>query len=341
MKVGILTGGGDCPGLNAVIRGVVRTIENGGGETIGMLEGWRGAIEGNTTPLNVKNTDDIISRGGTILGSSRTNPYKDPKDVDTLCATFEKLGLDALIAIGGDDTLGVASKLFHDRGLNTIGVPKTIDNDLSATDQTFGFDTCINIVMEAVDRIRTTAESHRRIIVAEVMGRHAGWITCYSAIATAADYFLVPEREVDIDEMVDVLKKRREGGKNYGIVIASEGAVIKDNLVTQDGEVDDFGHVKLGGIGEVLAKTIQDKTGIETRSVTLGHLQRGGTPSAFDRVLGTRLGIHAARLALEKQFGKMVALRGTKIVPVELKDAVDKMRELEDDFFDEASEFIR
>lgn len=341
MKVGILTGGGDCPGLNAVIRGVVRTIDNSGGTTVGFLEGWRGAIQGNTTELNVKNTDDIISRGGTILGSSRTNPYKNPADVDQLCETFEKLGLDTLIAIGGDDTLGVASKLFHDRGLATIGVPKTIDNDLSATDQTFGFDTCINIVMEAIDRIRTTAESHRRIIVAEVMGRHAGWITCYSAIATAADYFLVPEREVDLDEMIDVLKQRRADGKNYGIVVASEGAKLKDQLVTQDGEVDDFGHVKLGGIGEVLANQIQEKTDIETRSVTLGHLQRGGTPSAFDRVLGTRLGVHAARLALDKNFGKMVALRGTKIVPVELKDAVDKMRELDDDFFDEASEFIR
>ncbi len=341
MKVGILTGGGDCPGLNAVIRGVTRVICNNGGEVLGLLEGWRGAIQGNTMPLTIDNTDDIIGKGGTILGSSRTNPFKDEKQVDAVCETFKKLGLDALVAIGGDDTLGVASKLYYERGLATIGCPKTIDNDLSATDQTFGFDTCINIVTEAIDRLRTTAESHRRIIVVEVMGRHAGWITCYSAIASAADYFLVPEREVDLAEMCDVLKNRRAGGKKYGIVVASEGAKIKGGMVTSSGELDDFGHVKLGGVGEVLAKHIQDKTGIETRSVTLGHLQRGGSPSAFDRVLGTRLGVHAGHLVLEKNFGKMVAMRGTQIVPVDLKDAVNKMRELEDSFFEEASEFIR
>lgn len=343
MKVGMLTGGGDCPGLNPVIRGVVQTIHNNGGETLGLLEGWRGAIEGNHQVLTPADTSDIISRGGTILGSSRTNPFKNPETIEDIKKTFKDLGLDALIAIGGDDTLGVASKLFYEHGLNTIGVPKTIDNDLSATDQTFGFDTCINIVMDAVDRLRTTAESHRRIVVAEVMGRHAGWITCFSAIATAADYFLVPEREADIKEMIGVLKRRRAEGKNYGIVVVSEGAKLNldGGYVTKDQEVDDFGHVKLGGIGDVVAKIIEEQLDIETRAVTLGHLQRGGTPTAFDRVLGTRLGVHAARLAIEKNFGKMVALRGTQIVPVELKDAVSKMRELEDSFFDEANEFTR
>jgi 6-phosphofructokinase 1 len=341
MKVALLTGGGDCPGLNPVIRGVVQTIENHGGQTIGLLEGWRGAIQGNFMELNVGNTHDIISKGGTILGSSRTNPFKNPAEIDKVCETFKKLGLDALIAIGGDDTLGVASKMFSERGLATIGCPKTIDNDLNCTDQTFGFDTCINIVMEAVERIRTTAESHRRVIVVEVMGRHAGWIAAHSAMATGADYFLVPEKEANLEEMVNVLKKRRAAGHKYGIVIASEGAKLGDQMVLLNKGKDEFGHVRLGGIGPEIAKFIEAKTGFETRDVILGHLQRGGTPSAFDRVLGTRLGVHAARLAIAKDFGKMVALRGTKIVPVPLFDAVNQMRTLDDEFYSEACEFIK
>ncbi len=343
MKVGLLTGGGDCPGLNAVIRGVVKVIDNAGGQSIGLLEGWRGAISGNHIELTPKFTDPIIDKGGTILGSSRTNPFKNPSEIDQIVETFGNLGLDALVAIGGDDTLGVASKLYSEKGLPMIGCPKTIDNDLSATDQTFGFDTCINIVMEAIDRLRTTAESHRRILVVEVMGRHAGWIACYSAIASGADYFMVPEREVNIKEMIDVLQKRRDEGKNYGIVVVSEGAKLNTDggFVTKDQKVDEFGHVKLGGIGDHVAKVIENRMGVETRSVTLGHLQRGGTPSAFDRVLGTRLGVHAGHLALKKDFGKMVAMKGTQIVAVELKDAVDQMRELEDSFFDEAAEFLK
>ena len=343
MKVGLLTGGGDCPGLNAVIRGVVQVIHNAGGESIGLLEGWRGAISGEHMVLNPEITRPIISLGGTILGSSRTNPFKNSDQIDAVCKTFEDLELDALVAIGGDDTLGVASKLYSERKLPTIGCPKTIDNDLSATDQTFGFDTCINIVTESIDRLRTTADSHRRILVVEVMGRHAGWIACYSAIASGADYFMVPEREVNLEEMIAVLQKRRDEGKKHGIVVVSEGALFsKDGgYVTQNQEVDEFGHVSLGGIGEHVAKVIEAKMGVETRSVTLGHLQRGGSPSGFDRVLGTRLGIHAGRLALAKDFGKMVALRGTNIVAVELKDAVDTMRVLEDSFFDEAAEFMK
>ncbi|MCA9090031.1 MAG: 6-phosphofructokinase [Planctomycetaceae bacterium] len=342
MKVALLTGGGDCPGLNAVIRGVVRTIANNGGETIGLLEGWRGAIEGNFTPLDPLNTDEILPLGGTILGSSRTNPYKDENLVKQVVETFHKLELDALVAIGGDDTLGVASKLYSDYKLPTIGCPKTIDNDLSATDFTFGFDTCLNTVMDAVDKLRTTAESHRRVIVVEVMGRHAGWITCFSGIACSADAILVPETEADLGEVCERLKRRRAEGKKYGIIMVSEGAELKgQNLITKDAEIDDFGHVKLGGIGARVAKIIQQQTGIETRDVTLGHLQRGGSPSAYDRVLGTRLGIHAARLAIKKDFGKMVALRGLHIVSVPLAEAVGTMRTLYPEFLDEAGEFLK
>ncbi len=343
MKAAILTGGGDCPGLNAVIRAVVRTIHNAGGETIGLLEGWKGAIEGHFVPLHAMETDEILPRGGTILGSSRTNPYKEgQRQDDQVVETFHRLGLDALIAIGGDDTLGVASKLYSDHHLPTIGCPKTIDNDLSSTDFTFGFDTCLNTVMDAVDKLRTTAESHRRVMVVECMGRHAGWITCFAGIAAAADAILVPEQETDLDDICARLKRRREDGKPYGIVMVSEGARLKDaGMVTQSKKVDDFGHVHLGGIGKYIAEYIGEQTGIPTREVTLGHLQRGGSPSAYDRVLGTRLGIHAARLALKGDFGKMVALRGLKIVDVPLADAVNQMRTLPPEFLEEAGEFLR
>lgn len=342
MKVALLTGGGDCPGLNPVIRAVVRTIHNAGGESIGLLEGWRGAIEGNHIPLRAQDTDEIIAKGGTILGSSRTNPYKKPENVDKLMATFKRLGLDALVAIGGDDTLGVAHKLFAEKQLPVVGVPKTIDNDLSCTDFTFGFDTSINIVMEAVDRLRTTAESHRRVMVVETMGRHAGWIACFSGIASAVDFILVPEMEVDLDRMCEVLRHRRASGKTYGLIIVSEGAKLPDQgLVTQDGEVDDFGHVKLGGVGQTIADLIEKRTGIETRATTLGHLQRGGPPSAYDRVLGTRLGIHAARLVINKQFGRMVALRGMQIVNFPLAEAVGTLRTLDLEFMREAEEFFK
>src|SRR5262245_12001252 len=284
MKAAVLTGGGDCPGLNAVIRAVVRTLYNAGGETIGLGEGWRGAIEGNFVSLNAMETDEILPRGGTILGSSRTNPFKNPDDptpVQKIADTYQRLGLDALIAIGGDDTLGVASKLFERHGLGTIGVPKTIDNDLSSTDFTFGFDTCLNTVMDAVDKLRTTAESHRRIMVVECMGRHAGWITGFAGMSNAADAIMVPEKETLLDDVCELLKRRREAGKKYGIVMVSEGAEIRfrdesGNIkaldVTQSGRKDDFGHVQLGGIGKQVAELIKYKTGIETREVVLGHL---------------------------------------------------------------------
>jgi 6-phosphofructokinase 1 len=342
MKVGILTGGGDCPGLNAVIRGVVRTIANGGGETIGLLEGWRGAIQGLTTQLTVANTEEILPKGGTILGSSRTNPFKKSDDVQRLVETCRSLDLHALIAIGGDDTLGVANRLFHEHKLNTVGVPKTIDNDLSCTDVTFGFDTAINIVMEAIDRLRTTAESHRRIMVVETMGRHAGWIACESGIASSADYILVPEQPVDVAHMIQVLKDRRAAGKMYGIIVVSEGATITadEGFITQNAKIDEFGHVSLGGVGELVAEIIEKNTGFETRTVILGHLQRGGSPSAYDRVLGTRLGVGAGRLVLEGQFGRMVALQGTKIIDVALADAVGNLKTLDPDFLRDATEFF-
>lgn len=339
--VGILTGGGDCPGLNAVIRAVVRKISNAGGQCVGFLEGWRGLVENRSRPLSALETDDIIARGGTILGSSRTNPFKKSENVDLCLANYHAHDLTALVAIGGDDTLSVASKLFEDRQLPTVGVPKTIDNDLSATDFTFGFDTAINIVMEAVDRLRTTAESHRRIVVVETMGRHAGWIACLSGMAVAADYILIPEVPVDLDHMCAVLTRRRSEGKCYGLVVVSEGAQLPESgLVASEHLTDDFGHVKLGGIGEVVAGLIEKRLKIETRHVTLGHLQRGGAPSAYDRVLATRFGVKAAELVLAGQFGQMASLKGNDIVSVPLRDAVSANRRLDMRYYEEAREFF-
>jgi len=341
MKVGILTGGGDCPGLNAVIRGVVRTIRNAGGETVGFLEGWRGAIRGLTTELTIENTDSFLGIGGTMLGSSRTNPYKKPEDVQQLLETYKNLGLTALVAIGGDDTLGVASKLYRDHQLNTVGCPKTIDNDLSCTDVTFGFDTALNVCVEAIDRLKTTAESHRRIMVVETMGRHAGWIALEAGMASGADYILLPEYEADIAKMCEVLKTRRAAGKKFGLVVVSEGAKISaEGLTTINAKVDDFGHVSLGGIGQQVAELIEQQTQVETRHVVLGHLQRGGSPTAFDRVLGTRLGVNAGRLVLEGRFGRMVALHGTRIVDVSLADAVGQMKTVDEEFYRDAAEFF-
>jgi 6-phosphofructokinase 1 len=341
MRVGILTGGGDCPGLNAVIRAVVRKIHNAGGSCVGLLEGWRGMIENNTYPLDVKETDGIIAVGGTILGSSRTNPFKNPAHVAKVLENFQKNGFNALVAIGGEDTLGVAHKLNAQEKLPTVGVPKTIDNDLSATDFTFGFDTAINIVVEAVDRLRTTAESHRRIMVVETMGRHAGWIACLSGMAVAADYILVPEIPINLEHLCQVLRDRRAGGKKYGLVIASEGAQFPDRgLVTADAEIDAFGHVKLGGVGEVLAGLIEEHVKAETRHVTLGHLQRGGSPSAYDRVLSTRFGIKAAELVLAGEFGMMAALKGNDIVSVPLAEAVTATKRLDMRYLQEAQEWF-
>jgi 6-phosphofructokinase 1 len=341
MKVGILTGGGDCPGLNAVIRATVRKIANANGTCLGIMEGWRGLVEDKIRPLSVMETDGIIARGGTILGSSRTNPYRQPADIARVVDNFHRLGLTAVVAIGGDDTLGVASRLFTEKQLPTVGVPKTIDNDLSATDFTFGFDTAINIVMESVDRLRTTAESHRRVVVIETMGRHAGWIACLSGMAVAADYILIPEVPVNLDHMCAVLKRRRDEGKLYGIVVASEGAQLPESgFITSDAEIDEFGHVKLGGIGEVIAGLIEKRLHIETRHITLGHLQRGGPPSAYDRVLATRFGIRAAELVLDGNFGQMAALKGNDIVSVPLQEAVAATKRLDMRYYEEARAFF-
>jgi ATP-dependent phosphofructokinase / diphosphate-dependent phosphofructokinase len=332
-RIGVLTGGGDCPGLNAVIAAATRTLNDAGVQTVGLLEGWRGPIEGNTCELDRKNTAHIIGTGGTILGTSRTNPYKKEGAVAKIKENFKKLGLDALIAIGGEDTLGVATKLYGEEKLPVIGVPKTIDNDLSATDFTFGFDTAVNIAMEAVDRVHTTAASHRRCLVVEVMGRHAGWIAAYAGICGDADVTLVPEMKANVDEIAKTLKANRAAGKKYNIIVVSEGVEFEQTgMVTQEKELDAFGHVRLGGVGDNLAKMIEKATGYETRSMVLGHLQRGGSPTAFDRMLGTRFGVKAGQMVLAKDWGKMAALRGNEIVAVPLKDATGVLKVLNDDF---------
>ena len=343
MRVGLLTGGGDCPGLNAVIRAVVQRIVNHDGSCVGILEGWRGLVQNMSCPLDISETDGIIGRGGTILGASRTNPFKNlDRDVAAVQANFKALGLDALVVIGGDDTLGVAHRFHRDFGMPMIGIPKTIDNDLMVTDFTFGFDTAINIVTEAVDRLRTTTESHRRIMVVETMGRHSGWIACFAGIAVAADYILIPEVPIDLPHLVDVLKRRRAAGKNYGLVIVSEGARFPETgTITLETEADAFGHARLGGIGALLGEQIEKLTGYETRSVVLGHLQRGGPPSAADRVLATRLGLAAAQLAIRKKFGTLVILSGTRIVDIPLGEGVSATKTLDLTYYDEAAAFFR
>ncbi|MFH0877297.1 MAG: ATP-dependent 6-phosphofructokinase [Candidatus Omnitrophota bacterium] len=340
MKIGVLTGGGDCPGLNAVIRAVVRKAHNNKHETIGFANGWKGIIEGQTAPLDLDAISGILPKGGTILGTSRTNPYKKPDDVGKVKDNYKKLKLDALVAIGGEDTLGVANKLSKE-GLNIIGIPKTIDNDLSATDYTFGFDTAVNIAMECIDRLHTTAESHHRIMVVEVMGRHAGWIATFAGIAGGADIILVPELPIDLEETCALLKKRHDRGRTFSIVVVAEGAQLKkDANVTKEQNLDEFGHVKLGGIGDFLAKEIERRTGYETRVSILGHIQRGGSPTAFDRILGTRFGVKAVELIEKKQFGQMVSLQGTKVTALPLEKGVEKLKTIDMDLYDIAKVFF-
>lgn len=340
-RVGLLTGGGDCPGLNAVIRAVVRKgIEYHNLEIFGILEGWKGMMEGLYRPLGLKEVSGILPKGGTILSTSRTNPYNIEGGARTVKDNMGRMELDALIAIGGDDTIGVAAKLF-DEGIKVIGVPKTIDNDLEGTDQTFGFDTAINIVMEAIDRLHTTAESHNRVMVCEVMGREAGWIAVEAGIAGGADVVLIPEEPFTLEAVCETLRKRHERGKTFSIVVVAEGAKLADDsMVTQSEDRDAFGHVRLGGIGTVLGEQIERQTGFETRVTVLGHIQRGGSPTAFDRVLGTRFGIAAIDLVAHGQFGKMVALRGTEIVSVGIKDAVSKNRTVDTELYDIAKVFF-
>lgn len=342
MKVGVLTGGGDAPGLNAVIRAVVRKCLLNGHEMVGIREGWRGILENKFEPLSKGSVSGILHRGGTILATSRTNVYKEKDGEARVIENMKNAGIDALVAIGGEDTLGVASKLAK-AGVKIVGVPKTIDNDLSATDFTFGFDTAVNIATEAIDRLHTTAESHNRVIVVEVMGRHAGWIAVYSGMAGGADIILVPEQKYDLDEVCAILKKRHEGGKSFSIVVASEGAMERKKeaeMVLQDQKLDSFGHVRLGGIGTYLAEEIEKRTGYETRSTVLGHIQRGGSPTAFDRVLGTRLGVFAAELVEEGKWGYMAALKGTDIVAVKLDEATGELKTIDMKLLDVASTFF-
>ncbi len=340
-RIGILTGGGDCPGLNPVIRAVVRKGLLEGYEIVGIKNGWKGLVENDTLGLDINTVSGILPKGGTILGTSRTNPFKKEGDLQKVKDNFKKMGLDALVAVGGEDTLGVASKLAKDGLPNIVGVPKTIDNDLSATDYTFGFDTALNVAMECIDRLHTTAESHHRIMVAEVMGRHAGWIALEAGIAGGADVILIPEIPIDLDEVCNVIKKRHARGKTFSIVVVSEGAQFKDgSMVTQEQKLDAFGHVRLGGIGEELAAQIEKRTGYETRVSVLGHIQRGGSPTAFDRVLGTRLGVKAVELIKNKKFGKMVALAGIKIIDVPLEEAVKALKTVDMELYDIAKVFF-
>jgi len=339
-KIGMLTGGGDCPGLNPVIRAVVRYAIKEGYNVVGIKNGWKGLIECNAQELDLSSVSGILPKGGTILGTSRTNPYKKEGNVDKVKKNFDKLGLEALITVGGEDTLGVASKLYKE-GLSVVGAPKTIDNDISCTDVTFGFDTAINIATEAIDRLHTTAESHHRIMVVEVMGRHTGWIAIESGLAGGADVILIPEVPIDTEETCKLLKKRHSRGKSFSIVVVAEGAKFKEGaLVKQEEKLDAFGHVRLGGIGHSLGEIIEKKTGYETRVTVLGHIQRGGTPTAFDRVLGTRFGIKAMELVLKKDYGKMVALQGNKIIAVPLEAAVSKLKTVDMELYNIAKIFF-
>jgi 6-phosphofructokinase 1 len=341
MRVGILTGGGDCPGLNAVIRAVVRKGERHyGDQLLGFRDGWKGVIEGLTMPLDVERCRGILPKGGTILGSSRTNPYKIDGGPDRVKDTLETFGVDALVAIGGEDTLGVANRLSQE-DVQVVGVPKTIDNDLSATEVTFGFHTAVQVATDAIDRLHTTAESHDRVLVCEVMGRHAGWIATYAGIAGGAAEVLVPEEEFDIDEVCDFLKRRHESGRYASIVVVAEGAKPKaGTLALQSGETDAFGHVRLGGIGQLLAEEIEKRTGFETRVTVLGHIQRGGTPTAFDRVLATRFGIAAIDAVHDNGFGQMVALQAGSIIRVPLADAVGELKTVDPELVDVAEVFF-
>jgi 6-phosphofructokinase 1 len=339
-QIGVLTGGGDCPGLNPVIRAVVRRGLQAGVKVLGIRNGWKGLIEGDTMPLDLKSVSGILPKGGTILGTSRTNPYKKREDLKRVLANLKALGLEALIPIGGEDTLGVATKLSQE-GVQLVGVPKTIDNDLSATDYTFGFDTAVNVAMEAIDRLHTTAESHHRIMVAEVMGRHAGWIATYAGIAGGADVILIPEQPIDLDEVCGLIQHRHARGKDFSIIVVAEGAQFKPGTdVTREQKLDEFGHVRLGGIGDALGKLIEARTGFETRVTVLGHIQRGGSPTAFDRVLGTRFGIKAVELVLEGRFGQMVSLQGNRIVAVPIEEGTGALKTLDMDLYRIAKTFF-
>jgi phosphofructokinase-like protein len=343
MRVGILTGGGDCPGLNPAIRGAVLRGLDHGYEFVGLELGWRGLVEGLTTPVTLERVEEIIRLGGTMLGSSRTNPFRKgaEDDLQRCLDNWKRLELDALIALGGEDTLGVANKLFKHYGLHVVGVPKTMDNDLNHTDFTFGFDTAAGVALDAADRLLDTARSHRRILVLEVMGRHAGWVALHVGIAAGADWITLPEVPLDFEAMIGALRRKRERGKQWGLVVASEGTELP-RADTDELEVDAFGHVSLKDreVGETLASEIEKALGIETRSVTLGHVQRGGTPTLFDRVLGSRVGIKAADMVRDGDWGKMAALQGTNVVAVDLELAVSNLKTVPPQLWAEALSLI-
>jgi ATP-dependent phosphofructokinase / diphosphate-dependent phosphofructokinase len=344
-RVGVLTGGGDCPGLNAVIRAVTRRSLARGNEVVGVREGWRGLVEGRLTALGSREISGILPRGGTILGTTRTNPYKVAGGVERVLEHFAAERLEALVAIGGEDTLGVASRLYKEHGFPVVGVPKTIDNDLSATDYTFGFDTAVFIATEAIDRLHTTAESHNRVMVVEVMGRHTGWIAVMSGIAGGADVILIPEHPITVEEACEDLRRRHERGKDFSIVVVSEGYELtyasgEKRQVAQAAATDQFGHVRLGGVGEQLAREIEERTGFESRVTVLGHVQRGGSPTPRDRVLATRYGLKAADLVEEGRFGTMAALDGDDIVEVPLADAVAELKTVPPRWYEVAKAFF-
>jgi phosphofructokinase-like protein len=344
--VGILTGGGDCPGLNAVIRAVVRRTDAAGWQAVAVREGWRGLVEGLFEDLGPKAVSGILPRGGTIIGTSRTNPFKLDGGVERVLGNFRDRELDALVAIGGEDTLGVASRLHAEHELPVVGVPKTIDNDLSGTDYTFGFDTAVTVATEAIDRLHTTAESHNRVMVVEVMGRHAGWIAVMSGIAGGADVILIPEQKVTIEQACEELRRRHARGKSFSIVVVSEGYELtyesgESQLVGAEARTtDQFGHITLGGVGEALGREIEQRTGFETRVTVLGHVQRGGSPTPRDRVLATRFGLKAADLALAGGFGQMAALRGDDIVAVPLAEATAELKLVPPEWYDVAKAFF-
>jgi phosphofructokinase-like protein len=346
VRIGVLTGGGDCPGLNAVIRAVVRVSTDRGHEMVAVREGWKGLTEGLFAPLGRREVSGILPRGGTILGTTRTNPYKVDGGVEAVLRHFAEQRLDALVAVGGEDTLGVADSLHREHDLPVVGVPKTIDNDLSGTDYTFGFDTAMTIAAEAIDRLHTTAESHNRVMVVEVMGRHTGWIAVMSGIAGGADVILIPEQPITVEEACADLVRRHEGGKDFSIVVVSEGY----QLTYESGEQhlvagaargsDQFGHVVLGGVGDALARDIEERTGFETRVTVLGHVQRGGSPTPRDRVLATRFGLKAADLAHERRFGRMAALHGDTITDVSLEEATRELKTVPAHWYEVARAFF-
>ncbi len=345
-RIGILTGGGDCPGLNAVIRAVSRRSFDRGWEVVGVREGWRGLVEGIVEPLGRREISGILPRGGTILGTTRTNPYKVDGGVERVLENFEREGLDALVAIGGEDTLGVAARLYAEHAFPVVGVPKTIDNDLNATDYTFGFDTAVTVATEAIDRLHTTAESHNRVMVVEVMGRHTGWIAVHSGIAGGADVILIPEQPVTVEEACRQVQKRHDAGKDFSIVVVSEGYELtyesgeRRMVAGEARETDQFGHVVLGGVGDALSHEIEQRTGFETRVTVLGHVQRGGTPTPRDRVLATRYGLKAADLVYEGGFGQMAALHGDAIVAVALSEATAELKTVPAHWYETARAFF-